>query len=204
MIMMYDGNKVFFLESVEKDTPLTTQLFYNLVNNKAILETILVECAVVTNKDGSMATLFNVPYGTVEADKHVLLDYSKINAVWTREISEEERKSFDLMPKFVDPIQEKFTKLMEEMANKEQAAHNAKVVESVNALIAKARATTKQAGELPEANQELVAVMGGDVGFTTAPATAMPEGSVPAFGTPANASESLAVNAVTQIEVPNK
>ena len=216
MIMVYDGNKVFFLESVDAENMLTTQAFYSLVNNKVMLETIFVECATVPDSKNGMVTVFSIPYGSSAEDKHVLLDYTKVNAVWVRELGKKELDSFDVLAKFVKPIQDKFARLFNEQKSKEDTALNLKFAEHLKVLIAKEKAIEKT-NDL-EANAELAKEMGNDISFTASPATEMPivAGGVtdpvamahflnnqPGVPSPAAISESVAVQQMHQVDAAN-
>jgi len=209
MLMVYDGNKSFFLESVEKGVALTSELFYSLVNNRAQMHTIFVECATVPGGDNGMMTVFVVPYGTIPENKHVLLDYTKINAVWVKDFSDEELKNFDVMKSFVEPVQAKFEKFAAEREQKAEADFNTKVAHTVNDLIKKAKQTASQDVNAKTALESLEQEAGNTVTFETVPAQPMPDnipgvGTVPAFGTPAASSESVAVQQMSQVTIPNK
>ncbi|RLF63217.1 MAG: hypothetical protein DRN33_04515 [Thermoplasmata archaeon] len=209
MLMVYDGNKSFFLESVEKGVTLTAELFYNLVNSRVRMHTIFVECATVPSGDTGMMTVFVVPYGTVPEDKHVLLDYTKINAVWVKDFSEEEAKDLNVLQKFVKPVQDKFEKLAAEQEQKAEADFNTKVAHTVSELIEKAKRTAAQDANAKAAMDSLEQEMDNTVSFETVPAQPMPDnisgaGTIPAFGTPAAAAESVSVQQMSQVHIPQQ
>lgn len=141
MIILYDGCKTMILESVIKDSPITVSNVNSSIMARNVLNMIVIDHNIAPSSDSKMGTTLSVPVNGDPQDGHVVMDFSKLNIVWVRDISEKEAAKMGILDKFIAPVQAKFEKLIAEDEQAQTLELNKRVAEEVNKLLHEAKAT---------------------------------------------------------------
>lgn len=119
MILIYDGTKTWFIESINKNHPMTSESFMAAKGAGVQSPVIMVESTIAPGAAGTSSILLGIPVGKAE-DRTVLLNFSAVNLVWIRDVSTEEVAKSGLLTNYINPVWEKVAKLIEEENNKRQ------------------------------------------------------------------------------------
>ena len=135
---MYDGCKILLLESMDREMPINLEALGTYAMQKVVIPVIAMEYFNTASADGSIKSGILKPFSAKPENGHVIMDFSKLNIVWAKDMDKDDIAALKIEEAFLAPIWNKVTSMREAYIKEQEDALNEKVSDKVKELIGQA------------------------------------------------------------------